>query len=57
MEKIKFIVAGGMRLDKLISENTELSRSAAARLIEQGSVLVDGSCADKKDCPRAGAEV
>ena len=57
MEKIKFIVAGGMRLDKLISENTELSRSAAARLREQGSVLVDGSCADKKDCPRAGAEV
>ena len=57
MEKIKFIVAGGMRLDKLISEHTELSRSAAARLIEQGSVLVDGSCADKKDCPRAGAEV
>lgn len=57
MEKIKFIVAGGMRLDKLISENTELSRSAVARLIEQGSVLVDGSCADKKDCPRAGAEV
>ena len=57
MEKIKFIVAGGMRLDKLISENTELSRSAAARLIEQGSVLVDGRKKKKKDCPRAGAEV
>ncbi|MDE6031639.1 MAG: RluA family pseudouridine synthase [Oscillospiraceae bacterium] len=48
---------GGMRLDKLIAENTELSRSAAARLIEQGSVLVDGKPADKKDCPREGAAV
>ena len=49
MEKIEFIAAGGIRLDKLISENTELSRSAAARLIEQGSVLVNGKPADKKD--------
>ena len=38
MEKIEFIAVGGIRLDKLISENTELSRSAAARLIEQGRV-------------------
>lgn len=57
MEKIEFIAAGGIRLDKLISENTELSRSAAARLIEQGSVLVDGRSANKKDCPADGAAV
>lgn len=57
MEKIDFIARGGGRLDKLIAENTELSRSAAARLIEQGSVLVDGKPAGKKDCPRDGAAV
>ena len=57
MEKIDFIARGGGRLDKLIAENTELSRSAAARLIEQGSVLVDGKSAGKKDCARDGAAV
>lgn len=57
MEKIDFVARGGGRLDKLIAENTELSRSAAARLIEQGSVLVDGKPAGKKDCPRDGAAV
>lgn len=57
MEKIEFIAVGGIRLDKLISENTELSRSAAARLIEQGRVLVNGKPADKKDCPAKGSAV
>ena len=35
MEKIEFIAAGGIRLDKLISENTELSRSAESLLIKR----------------------
>lgn len=57
MEKIDFIARGGGRLDKLIAENTQLSRSAAVRLIEQGSVLVDGMPAGKKDCPKDGVAV
>ncbi len=57
MEKIEFEATGGVRLDKLISEQTELSRSAAAKLIEDGAVLVDGRAASKKDTPKAGAVV
>lgn len=57
MEKIEFYAAGGVRLDKLIAEQTELSRSAAAKLIEDGAVLVDGAAASKKDAPKSGALV
>lgn len=57
MEKIEFEATGGVRLDKLISEQTELSRSAAAKLIEDGAVLVYGRAASKKDTPKAGAVV
>lgn len=54
MERIELIAQGGARLDKFISEQTELSRSAAAKLIEQGAVLVGGKPANKKDAPEAG---
>ena len=57
MERIELTASGGVRLDKLISEQTELSRSAAAKLIEQGAVLVDGRAANKKDTPSAGAVI
>lgn len=57
METIEITAAGGVRLDKLIAEETELSRSAAARLIEQGSVLVNGRAAGKKDIPPEGAVI
>ena len=57
METIELTAQGGVRLDKLISEQTELSRSAAARLIEEGVVLVDGKPASKKDTPKSGAVV
>lgn len=57
METIAFNAAGGCRLDKLISDNTELSRSAAVKLIEKGLVTVDGKPAGKKDVPSEGAEV
>ena len=57
METIELVSAGEQRLDKLIALETELSRSAAVRLIEQGAVLVDGKPASKKDVPKAGAEV
>ncbi len=57
METIEITAVGGVRLDKLISDMTELSRSAAARLIEEGTVTVDGASASKKDTPKAGAEI
>ncbi len=57
METIELIAAGGTRLDKLIADSTELSRSAAARLIEEGAVTVDGKPANKKDTPKSGAVV
>lgn len=57
MNKLEFTVTESLRLDKLISDNTELSRSAAARLIETGAVLIDGKPAIKKDIPRIGSAV
>lgn len=58
METIELTAAGGTRLDKLIADMTELSRSAAARLIEDGAVTVDGKPANnKKDTPKAGAVI
>lgn len=38
----------GARLDAFIASQTELSRSGAARLIEEGSVLVNGRPSQKK---------
>lgn len=57
MEKLEFRAAGGGRLDKMIADNTELSRSAAVRLIEQGLVTVSGKAASKKDSPKDGETV
>lgn len=54
MEKLEFSAIGGGRLDKMISENTELTRSAAVKLIEQGLVTVGGKPASKKDTPKDG---
>jgi len=45
---------GETRLDKLISDNSELSRSAAAKLIERGFVTVGGKAADKKTVLKSG---
>lgn len=57
METIELISQSGARLDKLIADMTELSRSAAARLIEDGAVTVDGKPANKKDTPKEGAVI
>ena len=57
MNDIFFRSDGASRLDKQIAENSELTRSAAVRLIEQGLVLVDGKAAGKKDVPKSGAEI
>ena len=46
-----------VRLDKLLSDMTELSRSAAARLCEDGAVLLNGKPADKKATVKNGDTV
>lgn len=57
METIEIIAPGGVRLDKLIADNSELSRSAAAKLIENGCVSAGGCFLSKKDMPAAGVRV
>lgn len=57
MEKIRFQSDGENRLDKQIADNSELTRSAAVRLIERGFLTVDGKPAGKKDIPKLGAEI
>ena len=44
----------GKRADAFFAEHTELTRSAAVRLIEQGSIRVNGAIPDKKYKMRAG---
>lgn len=55
--RLVFDSDGENRLDKQIAENSELTRSAAVRLIEQGLVTVDGKPAEKKNVPLFGAEI
>lgn len=57
MEKLEFTASGGGRLDKMISENTELTRSAAVKLIERGLVTVSGKPACKKTSPKDGEPI
>ncbi len=54
MERIELSAVGNVRLDKQIADMTELSRSAAVRLIEDGCVLVEGKPANKKDILKGG---
>ena len=57
-EKKEWVVSpdeAGRRLDVFLSTVSELSRSAAARLIEEGRVLCDGRLPDKKDKVTAGS--
>lgn len=55
--RLVFVSDGENRLDKQIAENSELTRSAAVKLLEQGLVTVDGKLADKKDIPGLNAEI
>lgn len=57
MNIIRFESDGENRLDKQIAEGSELTRSAAVRLIERGFVTVGGKPAGKKDVPKLGAEI
>ena len=50
--------AAGERLDKFLSTVCpDLTRSAAARVIEEGGVLLDGAPGNKKDKLRPGGGV
>ena len=46
--KIKLIANRKVRLDKYISDNSDLSREQINKIIEQKNCLVDGSPAIKK---------
>ena len=47
----------GKRLDVLLSEIADISRSAAARLIEEGAVTVSGKPSQKKYAVKCGDKV
>ena len=47
----------GERIDSFIAENTELSRSAAQKLIENGNILICGSPVSKKYAVKEGDEI
>ena len=47
----------GARLDSLVAEVTELSRSAAQKLIESGSITVNGAPVQKKYTVKVGDEL
>ena len=57
MEEIVFQVGESDRADKLIAENTELSRSYAAKLCEDGMVFVQDKPIGKKEKIQPGALV
>ena len=48
---------GGRRLDELLGELAEISRSRAAKLIESGAVTVNGQPVSKKHAVKCGDEV
>lgn len=48
---------GGERIDSYIAKNTEISRSRAVTLIEEGKVLLNGRTAVKKDKLKVGDRV
>ncbi len=58
MDEIKIIAQESVaRLDKFISDNSDISRSYAAKLIEDGLVTMNGKKAAKKDKVKSGDEI
>ena len=57
IERIVDVEHGGARLDTFVSEVTELSRSAAVKLIESGEITVSGVPVSKKHTLNAGDKV
>ncbi len=56
-EKILIFEGDSERLDSFIAQNTELSRSRAATLIEDGNVLLNGKPAAKKTILKKGDQI
>lgn len=56
-ELILTVTLGGTRLDKFIADNSDISRSYAAKLAEDGLVSVNGRAADKKTKLKPGDTV
>ena len=56
MEKIKLIFDGdeSCRLDAFVAQNTDISRSRAVKLAEEGKISVNGKNADKKQKLKIG---
>ncbi len=56
MEKIKLIFDGdeSCRLDAFVAQNTDISRSRAVKLAEEGKISVNGKNADKKQKLKKG---
>lgn len=48
MKQALICETGGVRVDAFVADNTELSRSAAAKLIESGDITVCGASVSKK---------
>ena len=59
MEKIKIIFDGdgSCRLDAFVAQNTDISRSRAAKLAEENGISVNGKTADKKQKLKCGDTV
>lgn len=58
MDEIKIVATENVaRLDKFISDNSDISRSYAAKLIEDGLVTLNGKSAVKKDKVKAGDDI
>ena len=57
MTELTVMPGEGGRIDSFLAEKTELSRSAAARLCEEGAVFVDGKAQGKKYALRVGEVV
>lgn len=58
MDEIKIVATESVaRLDKFISDNTDISRSFATKLIDDGAVTLNGKSVSKKEKVKAGDEV
>ena len=57
MTELTVMPGEGGRLDSFLAEKTDLSRSAAARLCEEGAVFVGGKAQGKKYALREGETV
>jgi len=54
---IEFTVQASARLDSLVAQECDITRSAASRLIEDGNVTVSGKTAQKSLKPKCGEQV